>query len=346
MKIERICFYVEDAKQWRDWFVKVMGFMAIASSHNSHTQTEIIRSGAIVFSLSSPLTQSSPVANYLKQHPPGVADVSFTVANLAAILTKVEKYGGTILTPIQKQGDRLCSQIQSKIGITHTLFSAREKPSFSNHHPVFFEAIDHVVFNVETGQLKKIINWYKAVFGFECQQTFNIQTARSGLLSQVMVHPESGIKIPINEPTSINSQIQEFLNENNGSGVQHIALKTHQILHKIAKLRAAGVNFLDVPLTYYRQLRSQSENLLLSEQEFTLLEQQKILIDRQSSLQENMPFLLQIFTKPIFSRPTFFFEFIERHYQAEGFGEGNFRALFEAIEREQIERESKKIEQK
>ncbi|MGK7927585.1 MAG: VOC family protein, partial [Spirulina sp.] len=96
MKIERICFYVEDAKQWRDWFVGVMGFCAIASESNARTHTEILRSGAIVFSLSSPLTPASNVATYLQRHPPGVVDISFTVANLEAILAKVEKYGGMI----------------------------------------------------------------------------------------------------------------------------------------------------------------------------------------------------------------------------------------------------------
>lgn len=338
MKIERICFYVEDAKQWRDWFVRVMGFTAIATSRNDCTHTEIIGSGAIVFSLSSPLTPASPVAAYLQKHPPGVADIEFSVPNLEIVLTRIQDYGETILTPIQIRGDRRCSQIQNNAGISHTLWEMQEKESLPSNGNLFHE-IDHIVLNVEAGQLEPIVDWYRSIFGFECQQTFNIQTTRSGLHSQVMVHPESGIKIPVNEPTSFNSQIQEFVNENRGAGVQHIALKTKQIVATTAKLRDMSVHFLDVPASYYSQLRSRFHTLPLSKQEWFLIEQEKILVDCQFPLENNPPILLQIFTKPIFSSPTFFFEIIERRQQAKGFGEGNFRALFEAIEREQMKRE-------
>ncbi|MGK7926396.1 MAG: 4-hydroxyphenylpyruvate dioxygenase family protein, partial [Spirulina sp.] len=231
------------------------------------------------------------------------------------------------------------SQIQSNMGMTHTLVATTNQKNSQPNNSLFFQDIDHIVLNVEVGRLQSAIDWYCAVFGFECQQTFNIQTARSGLHSRVMVHPASGITIPINEPTSINSQIQEFLNENRGAGVQHIALKTDRLLPITSKLRDAGVSFLDVPPTYYRQLRSRFQNLPLSKQEWQLIEQQKILVDCQFPLENKPPLLLQIFTQPIFSAPTFFFELIERRQQAEGFGEGNFRALFEAIEREQIQRE-------
>ncbi|MEM9542592.1 MAG: 4-hydroxyphenylpyruvate dioxygenase [Cyanobacteria bacterium P01_E01_bin.42] len=339
MNIERICFYVEDAKQWRDWFVGVMGFTAIATARNESTHTEIVRSGAIVLSLSSPLTLTSPVATYLQKHPPGIVDIEFEVPNLEAILTRIKDYGSTILTPLQIRRDRRCAQIQSLAGIAHTLWETTEKESLPSNSDLL-HAIDHIVLNVEAGQLEPTVAWYCTIFGFECQQTFNIQTTRSGLHSRVMVHPESGIKIPVNEPTSPNSQIQEFINENRGAGVQHIALKTQQIVATTAKLRAAGVHFLDVPASYYRQLRSQLANLPLSEREWYLIEEEQILIDCQFPLETNPPILLQIFTKPIFSAPTFFFEIIERRQRAQGFGEGNFRALFEAIEREQIRREA------
>ncbi|MBP0018423.1 MAG: 4-hydroxyphenylpyruvate dioxygenase [Cyanobacteria bacterium SBLK] len=338
MKIERICFYVEDAKQWRDWFIEVMGFTAIATSRNFSTYTEVIGSGAIVFSFSSPLSEASPVAVYLQKHPPGVVDIEFVVPNLEAILTRIQDYGGAILTPVQIRGDRHYCQIQSPAGIAHTLWKTTDKKSLPRDSHLFHE-IDHIVLNVEAGQLKPTVDWYRSIFGFECQQTFNIQTMRSGLHSQVMVHPKSGIKIPVNEPTSPNSQIQEFVNQNCGSGVQHIALQTKQIVATTAKLREAGVHFLDVPATYYRQLRSQLHNLFSSEREWVLIEREKILVDCQFPLENDPPILLQIFTKPIFSTPTFFFEIIERRQQAEGFGEGNFRALFEAIEREQMKQE-------
>jgi 4-hydroxyphenylpyruvate dioxygenase len=338
MKIERICFYVDDAKQWRKWFVEVMGFCAIATSRNAHTHTEVLRSGAIGISLSSPLTEIGPVAVYLQKHPPGVVDIEFAVPNLAVILAQVEQSGGQIIAPIHPRGDRPCCQIQSPIGMTHTLWEMTETENSLSDRPFLFSEIDHIVFNVEAGRLNSTVAWYREVFGLECQQTFNIQTERSGLHSQVMVHPETGIKIPVNEPTSLNSQIQEFLNKNCGAGVQHIALKTRQILAITRHLREAGVRFLDVPQSYYSQIRSQFQNLPLSEREWQQIETEKILLDCQSFGEQNPPILLQIFTQPIFSAPTFFFELIERRQKAKGFGEGNFRALFEAMEEEQIKR--------
>ncbi|MEC4985895.1 MAG: 4-hydroxyphenylpyruvate dioxygenase [Oscillatoria sp. PMC 1068.18] len=382
MKIDRIQFYVEDAQVWRSWFVRRMGFQSIASGKNRHTQTEVVRNGAVKFFLSSPLTDDSPVAEYLQQHPPGVADLAFVVENLETDLAKVLASGGKLLQPIQQrqlgQGLRKSAQILSVAGLRHTLTEgcsgigtddgefgdrqanySQDKLASTRFAESYFTGIDHVVLNVAKGKLAETVAWYQTVFGFQPEQTFQIQTERSGLSSQVLIHPTTGVKLPINEPASANSQIQEFLDINRGAGIQHLALSTPQIVEVTAKLRQAGVNFLEVPKSYYFELQQRHPDLNLAVEEWERIAAQQILLDHQkrsekqspfsnshaskkftSNSAQRDPFLLQIFTQPIFPQPTFFFELIERRSQAKGFGEGNFRALFEAIEREQIKRGS------
>jgi 4-hydroxyphenylpyruvate dioxygenase len=160
-----------------------------------------------------------------------------------------------------------------------------------------------------------------------------------------MVSGNGDVQLPINEPASANSQIQEFLNVNRGAGIQHIALRTRNIVHAIAQFRASGLSLLPVPKGYYLEIQ-QRKGLPLSTDELDAIAAQEILVDWKENTffgsNNIIPVLLQIFTQPIFSQPTFFFEFIERRYQAQGFGEGNFRALFAAIENEQIKRGSLK----
>jgi 4-hydroxyphenylpyruvate dioxygenase len=202
------------------------------------------------------------------------------------------------------------------------------------------------VLNVPAGDLERAVAWYENILDFQPQQMFKIKTDRSALHSQVMVSRNGNVQIPINEPASGNSQIQEFLDVNQGAGIQHIALKTTNIVSAIAQFRASGLSLLSVPQTYYKRLQ-QRPRLPLSSQEFEAIAQQEILVDwkEDTSLeaQQNIPLLLQIFTQPIFGQPTFFFEFIERRYQVQGFGEGNFRALVEAIESEQIKRDMRGV---
>jgi 4-hydroxyphenylpyruvate dioxygenase len=200
-----------------------------------------------------------------------------------------------------------------------------------------FTSIDHVVLNVAAGDLEPAVNWYEQTLGFQRQQAFAIQTERSALWSQVLKHPSGTVQLPINEPASTHSQIQEFLDLNQGSGVQHIALQTIDLVQTIAQLRQQGLAFLQVPETYYDQLR-QRPGFCLSESTWQAVLAQEVLV----------ALLLQAFTQPIFSQPTFFFELIERQSyqinyqdrQVQGFGAGNFKALFEAIEREQVKRGS------
>jgi len=371
MKIDHIHFYVEDAIASSDWFVNCMGFHTLASGASDHTQTAVVKSGTVTIVLSSPLTAASPVTQFLRRHPPGVADIAFVVADLAAVMARAVTNGAQVLVPIQQQqlaqGSWKWGKIAAWGSLSHTLIECTNAPALL---PGFFDGevttqwfsptqsweialvnspcptgelglftgIDHVVLNVAAGDLERALSWYEAVLGFQRQQRFMIQTENSGLSSQVMVHPDSGVQFPINEPTSANSQIQEFLEVNQGPGIQHIALQTPQIVKAIAKLRDLGLSFLPVPGTYYTQLSDRHQGLHLSPAELAEVAAQQILVDWQEASPQAL--LLQIFTQPIFPEPTFFFELIERRAQAQGFGEGNFRALFEAIEREQLQRGS------
>jgi 4-hydroxyphenylpyruvate dioxygenase len=388
MKIDHVHFYVEDAKIWRDWFVRHLGFQVVADfavpptflektnnilwkageDDTFDTCTQVVQSGSICFLLSSPLLPTSPVAEFLRYHPPGVADVAFCVENLEEIISLAQIHGAKILQPIQQNqyGQKLIkwSKIAAWGSLTHTLIettgdkdeetrqsqrmtefeSVGKYPSVFPSSSSWFAAIDHVVLNVNAGDLEHAVAWYENILNFQGQQTFNIKTSRSALHSQVMVSRNSDVQLPINEPGSANSQIQEFLNVNRGSGIQHIALRTRNIVHAIAQFRASGLSLLPVPKDYYSQVR-QRKGLPLSIDELDIIAEQEILVDWKEetffdSNNNQTPLLLQIFTQPIFEQPTFFFEFIERRYQAQGFGEGNFRTLFAAIENEQIKRGS------
>lgn len=389
MKIDHVHFYVEDAKVWRDWFVHHLGFQAVASRISSfHTCTEVVNSGAVCFLLSSPLLPTSPVAEFLRQYPPGVADVAFAVEDLEGAIALAQMHGATILQPIQERqvGTAFlkCGKIAAWGGLTHTLIErhcgetgvgdaeiarrAYANKEFSvsseflmpaagsantvSRHLDFsacprvpvsssITAIDHIVLNVAVGELECAVAWYENILDFQPQQAFKIKTDRSALHSQVMVSRNGSVQLPINEPASSNSQIQEFLDVNRGPGIQHIALRTTNLVSAIAKFRASNLSLLSVPQSYYTQLK-QRPGLPLSPLELEAIAQQEILVDWQEypplGAEQTAPLLLQIFTQPIFEQPTFFFEFIERRFQAQGFGEGNFRALFEAIESEQIKR--------
>lgn len=379
MEIDHVHFFVEDASIFRDWCVRKLGFQNVAGAANCHTQTEVVCNGPVYFVLSAPLTAASPVAQFLHQHPPGVADLALRVRNLEAAISRAEREGADIQESIQlEQHDHGClkwSRIRSwqsdcchtlveRQGTT-TLFPAGKhdrQSSFpflpfavqsdgSTHQTsrqqstIQFTAIDHAVMNVATGDLRLTTNWYTRVLGFQAKQSFAIQTSRSGLRSEVMVHPAGSIQLPVNEPASENSQIQEFLHVNRGPGIQHIALQTADILQTITQLRQRGLSLLFVPAQYYAQLRQRSGGQLPLA-DWRAIADLQILVDWQEKQPQAM--LLQTFTQPIFNQPTFFFELIERQtcwvnrqlYRAEGFGEGNFRALFEAIEREQIKRGS------
>ena len=364
MKIDHIHFYVEDAAQWRDWFVQVMGFCLVAQGQDGLTQTEVLVNGSderspIYFVFSAPLAANSPVAYFLAHHAPGVADVALAVENCEQILQQGIQGGATLLVPCQRsqfaQGTMTWGRLKAIGGLTHTLverqgvtplLSDRQLTEIplSAQKPPLIQAIDHLVLNVAAGDLHQTARWYEQTLGFDRTQSFDIQTLRSGLYSQVLIHPQTGLRFPINEPSSAQSQIQEFLDIHGGAGIQHIALQITPITETIPLLYQRGIKFLEIPKDYYHQVKPRLSSGQLTEEEWQLLQTLQILVDvehnpdQSPSLAQDCPFLLQIFTHPIFSQPTFFFEFIERRSQAQGFGKGNFQALFEAVEREQMKR--------
>ena len=358
MEFNHIHFYVENAETSRNWFIEKLKFEAAGQVINPQTQTEVVRNGGVYFLLSSPLSRKSEVAEYLRYHPSGVVDVAFQVDNLDAMVNHIKAEGGKIIQSIQyhrmKSGLLKWATILGWGGLRHTLVELQKPmkgkgipniPFLIEYSPSLtaLDGIDHVVLNVESGELSSAIQAYQNYFRFEPQQSFNIQTKRSSLQSQVLSNPDGSVKFPINEPTSITSQVQEFLDHNRGSGIQHIALKTNNIIHTVTQLIQQKLPFLSVPETYYTQLQKRgiSQSLIPN---WEKLKKSQILIDWKEQTPEAI--LLQIFTQPIFDQPTFFFEFIERKItrikgeliQAQGFGEGNFQALFEAVEQDQIKR--------
>ena len=343
MKIDRVHFYTRDAATTKDWFINNVGFKAIGNANNKHTQTEIIALNSACLVFSSPVTNSSPVKQYLDSHPSGVADVVFQVDDVEAIVDRAKHLGLKILQQPQikrsPQGIYKTAQIEGwgdlqhtsieKLGVTRNLSS----PTTSNHFDSKIVDIDHIVLNVAAGQLNSAVKLYRELFGFKIQQSFDIQTKTSGLYSQALVDDSGRVQFNINEPTSANSQIQEFIDLNRGSGIQHLALRSQNLIADVEQMR--GVDFLTIPQSYYSDRLYQLLNLTTTEWQAII--KQQILVDRQDA---NSPSLLmQIFSQPIFELPTFFIEFIERRHQAQGFGRGNFKALFEAVEREQIKSE-------
>lgn len=354
MHIDHAHFYVENAQRSRDWFVHTLGFESVTSSATPDTDYEVVCSGLVFFVLASARRQSSPVAQYLKWQPPGVVDVAFRVADLPAVISHAVDAQAKVLQGMQTDPELglKWAAIAGWGSLRHTLVERGQTPllpladgagsqlvlvpeqSPTNSGP--FTGIDHVVLNVAGGDLQAALSWYQRVLGFQPQRSFEIQTPRSALCSQVMVHPQGTAQFPINQPGSPNSQIQEFLDANRGAGIQHLALKTVDIVQAIAQLCQRGVSFLAVPGSYYTQLQRRHQNL--PDIDWQAIAAHQVLVDWQEQTPDSV--LLQTFTQPIFAQPTFFFELIERRQQAQGFGEGNFLALFEAIEREQIKRGS------
>lgn len=378
MNIDHVCFYVHDAIATRKWFVQTLGFRSVGSSVTRHCAIEVVKAGAIYFVLCAAISADSPVTAFLQRHPPGVADLALCVEDIEATVARAIQQGATLLHPlqtqVQAQGTLKWATLSAWGDFTHTLlerkgitslrpqttasvadllvppFHLQQSPAMpaaidAASNIGLFTGIDHVVLNVAAGELERTVTWYERVLGFQPQQSFAIQTTYSALCSRVMRHPSSGMQLPINEPASPNSQIQEFLEVNRGPGIQHIALETTDLVQAIAQLRQRHLSLIQVPTTYYAQLR-QRTGLVLPDVMIQQLEEQQILADWQQDTQHAV--LLQTFTQPIFDEPTFFFELIQRQgagdhdrsERAQGFGEGNFRALFEAIESEQMKRGS------
>jgi 4-hydroxyphenylpyruvate dioxygenase len=342
MDIAYVHFYVQDITQAVTWFKQKMGLISLDNWVKDSIVTELVGNNALLFVISAPLDSLSPVADYLKIHPPGVADIAFRVKDLVSFSNQINSLGIKVIETYASNGEDLESlKIQGWGSLTHTIiqdFSLERLRNILVEPELGIIGIDHLVLNVPLEDFDSAISWYKNLFNWNIQQTFNIKTCRSGLHSVALIDEQKKIRFNINQPTSVNSQIQEFLDFNQGAGIQHIALRSDNIFESVNQLKKRGVSFLDTPKTYYNQLSQRYQGIVptLGKKEWQLLENEQILLDWTKDNPESM--LMQIFTQPIFNQPTFFFEIIERKGEMQGFGEGNFQSLFEALEKEQISR--------
>jgi 4-hydroxyphenylpyruvate dioxygenase len=324
MEIDHIHFYVDDLATRRNWFTQHMGCEIVSATANHHTETEVLKSGVVYFVLSVALSPTSPVAHYLKKHPPGVADIAIRVRSIETQLAKADQIQVSLQTIPGWGGLLKWAKISGWGSLSHTLIENTSPVDFcqaffkskmqvegsskaSAEKFANFAQIDHVVLNVAAGDLDQVVEWYRNLFDFQVQQTFQIQTATSGLNSKVLMSHNGQVYFNINEPSSGKSQIQEFLDENRGSGIQHIALKTPNILQAVRWMRQRGMEFLSVPATYYSQLTQRLQQRKLtqfSQTEIRDVKDQNILVDWQKNKPESI--LLQIFSHPIFEQRTFF----------------------------------------
>jgi 4-hydroxyphenylpyruvate dioxygenase len=353
-KIDHIRFFVGNARQSAFFYRNAYGFDVVAyaglETKVKHEAGYVLRQGDITFLLISPLRFSHPDAPRLALHGDGVADIALqvddvrTAYNLAVERGAVGVKGPTILedddgvyefATIRAYGDTTHSFVNRDRyrGAFAPGFNAIEPSRYdpATYHPTGLLAIDHVVGNVEEGKMDEWVEFYRQVLGFEQLVSFDdkdISTEYSALMSKVVQGGHGRIKFPLNEPAHgrRRSQIEEYIDFYGGAGVQHIALSTKDIIASVRALRANDVSFLRVPKSYYDLLPDRIGPI---SEDVAELAELGILADR-----DDEGYMLQIFTKPVQDRPTLFFEIIQRE-GSKSFGKGNFKALFEAIEREQ-----------
>ncbi len=315
----------------------------------------VLRSGAVRFVLTGAVSPASPVADHHRRHGDGISDIALEVPDVDRCVAHARAQGATVLEEPHDISDGYGTVRMAAIAaygetrhslIDRSRYSGPYLPGYeprSSHvnRPAgaprrYFQALDHVVGNVELGHMDEWVDFYNRVMGFVNMAEFvgdDIATEYSALMSKVVANGNHRVKFPLNEPAvgKRKSQIDEYLEYYGGAGAQHLALATGDIIATVDGLRANGVEFLDTPDSYYTdpELRARIGHVRVPIGE---LQSRGILVDRDED-----GYLLQIFAKPIGDRPTVFFEFIERHGSL-GFGKGNFQALFEAIEREQEKR--------
>jgi 4-hydroxyphenylpyruvate dioxygenase len=343
--IHHIHFYVPDAIASQAWFCRAIGMRMVRCVERDDRITCLLSYQTTWFLLSSPTSPHSPIARYLNDHAPGIADIALVVDHLNDVLTRAPGHRQETSPDPPQALWQLDELLDSSPGarwgwlpgcgsVNHTLVQCPQMASRSpgHHHSV----IDHVVLNVPFGELEAVVAYYVHLFGFERKQNFQIQTDRSGLSSQVLMDPCGELYLNINEPSCDRSQIQEFITVHRGAGIQHLALRCQPLLETVKLLRQQGLPLLPAPTTYYQALRtrlSEAPELQWQDAELQCLIENQILMDWQPGLPESV--LLQIFSLPILPDSLFFFEFIERRgQQAQGFGERNFQALYEAVEAE------------
>jgi 4-hydroxyphenylpyruvate dioxygenase len=355
--IDHVRFFVGNARQSAYFYRNAFGFDVIAyaglETKTRHEAGYVLRQGDITFVLASPLSPEHPDSYRIIQHGDGVQDIALAVDDVSAAYRFATARGAVGVTPPtlleDESGVYEYATIRAYGDTTHSFinrdryrgaFAPGYKPldpdrySPRTFHPVGLRSVDHIVGNVEEGKMNEWVQFYQCVLGFTQLVHFDdkdISTEYSALMSKVVQGGGGRIKFPINEPAKSRrrSQIEEYLNFYHGPGVQHIALTTDNIIETVRALRHNDVSFLRVPRAYYDML---PERVGAIDENIEELAELGILADR-----DDEGYMLQIFTKPVEDRPTLFFEIIERH-GSKSFGKGNFKALFEAIEREQARR--------
>ncbi|MFM1771081.1 MAG: hypothetical protein RLZZ71_223 [Bacteroidota bacterium] len=345
--------YVGNAKQSAHYYMSAWGFKPLAyrglETGSKDAVSYVLQQDKIRLVLTTSLVAGGPINEHVSQHGDGVKVVALMVEDAAKAWEETTQRGGeTCLDPIRlndENGEVILSGIRT-YGETFHYFVERKNyngvfmPGYVKWEPTFqpkevgLKYIDHMVGNVGWNEMNKWVEFYAKVMGFTQLVSFDdkdISTEYTALMSKVMANGNGRVKFPINEPAEgrKKSQIEEYIQFYNGAGVQHIAVATNNIIETVTALKNNGVEFLTVPNTYYETVLDRVGKI---DEDLAPLQELGILIDR-----DDEGYLLQIFTKPVLDRPTMFFEIIQRK-GAQSFGKGNFKALFESIEREQERR--------
>ncbi|MFZ4435385.1 MAG: 4-hydroxyphenylpyruvate dioxygenase [Flavobacterium psychrophilum] len=351
-------FYVGNAKQAAHYYKTAFGYQSLAyaglETGVRDRTSYVLAQGKIRLVLTTALISDSEIGEHVKKHGDGVKVIALWVEDARQAFIETTKRGAKVYLDPTVESDEFGEVVRAGIytyGETVHLFVERKnysgtflpgyKPWTSDYNPepLGLKFIDHMVGNVGWNQMNTWVKWYEDVMGFVNFLSFDdkqIHTEYSALMSKVMSNGNGRIKFPINEPAKGNkrSQIEEYLDFYEGSGVQHIAVATDDIISTVTKLRARGVEFLSAPpKAYYEDIPNRlGTHMEMMKEDISVLQSLAIMIDADED-----GYLLQIFTKPVEDRPTLFYEIIQR-MGAKGFGAGNFKALFESIEREQEKR--------
>jgi 4-hydroxyphenylpyruvate dioxygenase len=347
---DHVEFYVGNAKQSAYYYQAAFGYKLVAYAGPEtglrDRASYVLQQNKIRLVLTTALRPESPIAEHVKLHGDGVKVLALWVEDASKSYEETTARGAKGLMPPTKLSDEfgevVLASIQTYGETIHTFverknYSGSFLPGYKAVKPTLETKetgllhIDHCVGNVGWGEMNTWVKFYEEVMGFSLLVTFDdkdISTEYSALMSKVVSNGNGYVKFPINEPAEgkKKSQIEEYIDFYQGAGVQHLALATNDIVFTVSELRKRGIEFLYVPDSYYEDLKQRVGNI---DEEVEILKSLNILVDR-----DDEGYLLQIFTKPVEDRPTLFYEIIQRK-GAKSFGKGNFKALFESIEREQ-----------